>query len=159
MPSKIYDVEKMYGQDFSIVTTNAPSNIIKQAKKLLPNILLISSPENSEGNADNNLPAMFITDYNAQPLQLTYALHMANGLNYSEQYGYAFINIDHSTITTENIDGSGQLKVDTNNLKNASFYNKGVVKLSAEATDINRDLTKNFKLQESISNKFNQRRN
>ena len=44
--SKIYDVEKMYGQDFSIVTTNAPSNIIKQAKKLLSNTLLISSPQN-----------------------------------------------------------------------------------------------------------------
>ena len=155
--SKIYDVEKMYGQDFSIVTTNAPSNIIKQAKKLLPNVLLISSPQNSEGeDSDNNLPAMFITDYNAQPLQLTYAFHMANGLNYSDENNYVFINIDNSTITTENTDGSGKLKVETNNLKNASFTNKGVVKLSPTATDIDRNLSANYQLQESISNQFNQ---
>ena len=155
--SKIYDVEKMYGQDFSIVTTNAPSNIIKQAKKLLPNILLISSPQNSEGeDSDNNLPAMFITDYNAQPLQLTYSFYMKNGLNYSEENSYAFINIDNSTITTENADGSGKLKVETDNLKSASFSNKGVVKLSTISTDIDRNLSENYQLTDSVSNKFNQ---
>lgn len=155
--SKIYDVEKMYGQDFSIVTTNAPSNIIKQAKKLLPNIFLISSPQNSEGeDSDNNLPAMFITDYNAQPLQLTYSFYMKNGLNYSEENSYAFINIDNSTITTENADGSGKLKVETDNLKSASFSNKGVVKLSTISTDIDRNLSENYQLTDSVSNKFNQ---
>ena len=154
MPSKIYDVEKMYGQDFSIVTTNAPSNIIKQAKKLLPNILLISSPKDGEEDVDNNLPAIFVTDYNAQPLQLTYAFCMKNGLNYSDENGYAFINIDNSTITTENIDGTGKLKVETNNLKSASFNNKGVVKLSTEAIDIDRNLSEEFQLQDSISNKY-----
>lgn len=137
--SKIYDVEKMYGQDFSIVTTNAPSNIIKQAKKLLSNTLLISSPQNDTGDADNNMPAMFVTDYNAQPLQLTYPFCMINGLNYHEN-GYVYINIDNSTIKTENLNGSGKLKVDTNNLSNAAFNKKGVVKLSNTLQNLNRNL-------------------
>jgi len=154
--SKIYDVEKMYGQDFSIVTTNAPSNIVKQAKKLLSNTLLISSPQDENGeDEDNNMPAIFVTDFNAQPLQLTYPLYMKNGLNYSDKYGYAFINIDNSTIKTENLDGSGNLRVDTNNLSNATFNKKGVVKLSNTLTDVNRNLKENYNLQDSISGKYN----
>lgn len=154
--SKIYDVEKMYGQDFGIVTTNAPSNIIKQAKKLLPNTFLISSPQNENGeDSDNNLPSIFVTDYNAQPLRLTYPFYMKNGLNYSDEYGYAFINIDNSTIKTENLDGSGKLKVNTENLSNATFNKKGVVKLSEQLTDINRNLKTDYNLQDSISGKYN----
>ena len=33
--SKICDVKNMYGQDFNIVTTNAPSNIIKNSSEEL----------------------------------------------------------------------------------------------------------------------------
>ena len=153
--SKIYDVEKMYGQDFSIVTTNAPSNIIKQAKKLLSNTLLISSPQDENGlDSDNNMPAIFVTDYNAQPLQLTYPMCMINGLNYHEN-GYVYINIDNSTIKTENQNGAGKLKVETDNLSNATFNKKGVVKLSEQLTDINRNLKTDYNLQDSISGKYN----
>jgi hypothetical protein len=92
--SKIFDVKNMYGQDFSVVTTNAPTNIIKSSQtKLLANTILISSPEDENTGLDNNLPSIFVTDYNAQPLQLTYPLYMKNGLNYSDKFGYAYINI------------------------------------------------------------------
>ncbi len=151
--SKIYDVEKMYGQDFSIVTTNAPSNIIKQTTKLLSNTLLISSPKNEKEDSDNNMPAMFVTDYDGQSLQLTYPFCMINGLNCHEN-GYLYINIDNSTIKTEYSEGKGKLTVDTNNLSNAGFNKKGVVKLSNTLTGINRNLTQNYGIEQSISDKY-----
>ena len=138
--SKIFDVEKMYGQDFSIVTTNAPSNVIKNSEMdLLPSIMLISSPEDEiNTNNDNNYPALFVTDYNSNPLQLTYPLYMKNGLSLSDKYGYAYINIDQKTISTTNEDGTGSLYVNTNNLTKASIENFGVVKV-AEEMGIERD--------------------
>ena len=138
--SKIFDVEKMYGQDFSIVTTNAPSNVIKNSDiNLLPNIMLISSPEDKINvNNDNNYPSLFVTDYNANPLQLTYPLYFKDGLSKSEEYGYAYINIDRKTIATSNEDGTGALYVNTNNLERASIDNYGVVKI-AEEMGIDRD--------------------
>lgn len=131
--SKIFDVEKMYGQDFSIVTTNAPSNIIRNSEiNLLPNIMLVSSPSDESETNDNNLPSLFVTDYNANPLQLTYPLYMKDGLSLSEKFGYAYINIDRKTISTIGNDGTGPLYVNTNNLTKASVEEYGVVKIADE---------------------------
>jgi len=151
--SKICDVENMYGQDFSIVTTNAPTNVIKNPNaKLLANTILICSPNNANME-DNNYPALFATDYNAKPLQLTYPLYMKNGLSYSNELGYAYINIDNKTITTYNNDGTGPLKVNTNNLAIASFSTPGVVKVK-DSGNISRIF--NINKDENVNNEFNQ---
>lgn len=141
--SKIFDVEKMYGQDFSIVATNAPSNVIKNSEiNLLPSILLVSSPEEENKDTDNNYPSLFITDYNSNPLQLTYPLYFKDGLSLSEKYGYAYINIDKNTIDTLGENGDGPLYVNTDNLTKASITNYGVVKV-AEELGLERD---NYKI-------------
>ena len=141
--SKIFDVEKMYGQDFSIVATNAPSNVIKNSEiNLLPSILLVSSPEEENKEIDNNYPSLFITDYNSNPLQLTYPLYFKDGLSLSEKYGYAYVNIDRNTIETIGENGDGPLYVNTDNLAKASINNYGVVKI-AEEMGLERD---NYKI-------------
>jgi len=138
--SKIFDVENMYGQDFNIVTTNAPTNIIKnQNTKLLSNTLLISSPSDNN-EYDNNMPSMFVTDYTGQPLQLTYAFKTGNGLSCSDDSSYLYINIDNKTIKT---DGNGALNVDTNNLIKASPNDLGVVMINGDMS-INRNLEKKY---------------
>lgn len=138
--SKIFDVENMYGQDFNIVTTNAPTNIIKnQNTKLLSNTLLISSPSDNN-EYDNNMPSMFVTDYTGQPLQLTYAIKTGNGLNCSDDSSYLYINIDNNTIKTN---GSGALNVDTNHLTIASPNDRGVVMINGDMS-INRNLEKKY---------------
>ena len=138
--SKICDVKKMYGQDFNIVTTNAPSNIIKDpTTELLSNTLLVSSPQDDEGN-DNNMPSLFVTDYQAKPLQLTYPFYIGNGLNCADS-GYLFIDIDNETIQTKK--DSNKLIVNTSYLTSASFNKKGVVKVNTNAS-IDRKLKEKY---------------
>ena len=149
--SKICDVKNMYGQDFNIVTTNAPSNIIKDSSaELLSNTLLISSPNDDNGN-DNNMPSLFVTDYNANPLQLTYPFYIGNGLSCADS-GYLFINIDNETIKTEK--DSGKLVIDTSYLTSASSNNKGVVKVVDRSESIKRNLSK-YKDKSINVNEFN----
>lgn len=149
--SKICDVKNMYGQDFNIVTTNAPSNIIKNnSSELLSNTLLISSPNDEDGN-DNNMPSLFATDYNAKPLQLTYPFYIGNGLSCADS-GYLFIDIDNETIKTKK--DSSQLVVDTSYLTSASFNKKGVVKIN-NAASINRNLNEKYKDKSINVNDFN----
>ena len=151
--SKIFDVKNMYGQDFNIVTTNAPTNIITDpSTELLANTLLISSPSNEANNADNNMPSLFVTDYNAQPLRLTYPFYIGNGLS-SYNNSYLFIDIDNKTITTYNNDGTGPLKVDTSYLESASFNKKGVVQIG-EIASITRNLKDKYKDNSSSLNDF-----
>lgn len=148
--SKICDVKNMYGQDFNIVTTNAPSNIIKDSSELLSNTLLISSPDDNEGN-DNNMPSLFVTDYNAKPLQLTYPFYIGNGLSCADS-GYLFINIDNETIKSEN--DSGKLIIDTSYLTSASSNNKGVVKVN-DTISFNRNLNAKYPDKSINVNSFN----
>ena len=99
--SKVGDIKKMYGQDFSIVVTNAPAEVINNyttyshGPKLLSNILLISSPMNK--NQDTKQPTLFVTDYNGEPLQLTYSFAFGNGLKPNKD-GNISMTIDNNTI-------------------------------------------------------------
>ena len=103
--SKVGDIKKMYGQDFSIIVTNAPAQVINNyttyshGPKLLSNILLVSSP--MEDGEDIKNPTLFVTDYNGEPLQLTYAVSFGNGLMLNDK-GNISIGIDDKTIKTLN---------------------------------------------------------
>ncbi len=144
--SKLYDIEKIYGQDFGIAVTNAPSTVVKKSSNLLKNILLISSPEdgweNGEGNKiDEGNPALFATDYEGNPVQLTYPIKTGdkgNGLDIDDD-GALTLKIDGKTIKSqEKLDDGEILKglplfVDTTNLDFARLNdldNRGVVNVS-----------------------------
>lgn len=130
--SKLGDVRKMYGQDFGIVVTNATANIINNYttyfgdKKLLSNILLISSPVGSDGN-DIKRPSLFATDFNGEPLQLTYSILLNNGLILDDDMNVK-LNIDNNTLQTNN----NKLFVDTNKLNIIGVNKLGVGKISNE---------------------------
>lgn len=130
--SKLGDVKSMYGQDFGITVTNAPSNIIQSIDekgfKLPKNMILISSHTVDEN--DDEMPAIFATDYNGNPLRLTYAIHTINGL-YPNEKGELELHIDKKSIK-ENEDKN--LYIDTNNLTYCSFNNLGVTKVSKSLT-------------------------
>ena len=122
--SKLCDVKNMYGQDLGISVTNATVSLLKTQDKLPKNMLMISSPEDENGN-DLGMPSIFGTDYNGNFIQLTYAIQTMNGL-YPNSYGYLQLNIDDKTIKEKN----QKLAVDTNNLTYCSFNNLGVAKVS-----------------------------
>ena len=126
--SKVGDIKKMYGQDFSVLVTNAPAEVINNyttyshGPKLLSNILLISSPiENGE---DNHNPTLFVTDYNGEPLQLTYSVSFGNGLKLNEQ-GNISISIDNQTLKTSN----NSLYVNTKSLDIIGNNKLGIAKI------------------------------
>ena len=122
--SKLCDVKNMYGQDFGITVTNATVSKLKDQEKLPKNMLIISSPNDEEGN-DIGMPSLFATDYNGNQLQLSYATYTTNGL-YPNKDGYLQMHIDGKTI----IEKDKALAVDTNNLQKCSFNNVGVAKVS-----------------------------
>ena len=130
----------MYGQDFGIITTNANAKVINNytsysgGQKLLNNVLIISSPTNSDTNIDVKKPALFVTDYNGDPMQLTYSFKFGNGLNLDDNdYNTISMNIDDKTIKT-NIDN--QLYVDSTQLDIIGNNTLGLAKIE---TSIQRD--------------------
>ena len=157
--SKLYDIKKIYAQDFGIAVTNAPSTIVKKSSNLLKNVLLISSPEAGwqEGKGqgeDEGTQALFATDYEGNPVQLTYPIRTnKNGLDIDDD-GYLTLKIDGKTIKSqENLDDGDVLEglpifVDTTNLTFARLNdssNRGVVnvndyiQISRDANDFNVD--------------------
>ena len=155
--SKLYDIKKIYAQDFGIAVTNAPSTAVKKSSNLLKNVLLIASPEAGwqEGKGqgyDEGTPALFATDYEGNPVQLTYPIRTnKNGLDIDDD-GYLTLKIDGKTIKSqENLDDGDVLEglpifVDTTNLTFARLNdssNRGVVnvndyiQISRDANDFN----------------------
>ena len=82
--SKVGNVEKMFNQNFSIVTTNASANDMLNFEQdvdesFINSSLIISSPCSDEG-VDNGTPSLLITDYEGHPMRLTYTIKPGNGL-------------------------------------------------------------------------------
>lgn len=120
--SKLGDVNKMYGQDFGVAVTNASADIVANSERLMSNMMIISSPMNSN-NEDAEYPALFATDYNGKPIQLSYSVFIGNGLALNPNR-ILYLNIDSQTIKPQNNDGP--LYVDTSYLQIASFNKPGV---------------------------------
>jgi hypothetical protein len=138
--SKLGDVQKMYGQDFGITVTNAPSSIIKSSSNLPKNMLLISSYFiNGE---DDGYPSLFATDYNGSPVQLTYAAYTGyNGLILDDKNRLS-IYIDNKTIKSGN---NLPLSVDSDELAFASQDKRGVVKVG---NNLSQDDQRNINIEE-----------
>ena len=130
----------MYGQDFGITVTNAPSSIIKSSSNLPKNMLLISSYFiNGE---DDGYPSLFATDYNGSPVQLTYAAYTGyNGLILDDKNRLS-IYIDNKTIKSGN---NLPLSVDSDELAFASQDKRGVVKVG---NNLSQDDQRNINIEE-----------
>ena len=110
--SKLGYVEKMYGNTVNIVTTNAPGNKIisnNAETSLVKNSLIIASPTDTDNN-DINTPSIVATDFEGNPIRLTYTMMPGEGLVInSNNPDVMKMSIDKETIITEN----GGLRVDT----------------------------------------------
>lgn len=142
--SKLYDIKKIYAQDFGIAVTNAPATVVKKSGNLLKNVLLIASPQagwdgDKPQDKDEGTAALFATDYEGNPVQLTYPIRTnKNGLDIDDD-GYLTLKIDGKTIKSqENLDDGDVLEglpifVDTTNLTFARLNdssNRGVVNVN-----------------------------
>ena len=85
--SKVGNVEKMFGNRFDIVTTNAPADTILNSENinnaLIPTALIITSPLYNAGDLtsdDKGTPSLIITDFEGVPMRLTYTIQPGNGL-------------------------------------------------------------------------------
>ena len=125
--SKLGYVEKMYGNTVNIVTTNAPGNKIisnNAETSLVKNSLIIASPTDNDNN-DLNTPSIVATDFEGNPLRLTYTMMPGEGLVInSNNPDVMKMSIDKQSIIT---DTKGSLRIDTKfisdpNLKEALLH-------------------------------------
>lgn len=130
--SQVGNVEKMYGNTLSIITSNAPGNKILdygQTHVFTENSIIITSPikkTEKDGTTkieDKGIPSMFCVDYEGKPLRLTYTIQPGNGLISDTQTPDIIrMNVDkHTLIATETyysggIGVPGELKVAAYNL-------------------------------------------
>lgn len=129
--SQVGNVEKMYGNTLSIITSNAPGNKILdygQTHVFTENSIIITSPINKTEKdgmvsiEDKGTPSMFCVDFEGKPLRLTYTIQPGDGLISDTQTPDIIrMNIDHHTLDVKSIDASGsigvgQLKVFAENL-------------------------------------------
>ena len=100
--SKVGHVEKMFGEQFNIVTTNAEGNrlLSGSANNLIPTSLIIASPtdQSSGGTVDIGLPSLICTDYEGNPLRLTYSILTGNGLVNPANSDVIQFQVDETTL-------------------------------------------------------------
>ncbi len=128
--SDLGNVKKMFGQELNISVTNADANVIASTPRLVPNTIIISSPQNANEKKDiieNNIhqASLFATDYNGVPVQITHVVKVGNGLYMDESRAIA-LGIDNHTLVTDS--SSNRLCVQTTELEKASSVSLGVVK-------------------------------
>ena len=105
--SKVGHVEKMFGQNFSIVTTNAAGSDMlnfdqTDDQSFISASLIIASPGDDNGR-DYGTPSLLVTDYEGRPLRLTYTIKPGNGLVLG--YTYSAGNSDSLDTLSFAIDG------------------------------------------------------
>lgn len=134
--SKLYDVKKMYGQDFGIAVTNAPAGIVSSSNSLLKNMLLISAPKSSSKDLDGDgIVTLFVTDYEGNPVQLTYPISNNAPMLRLNDNGELQLFIDNKSLMY-NADKS--LQVNTKYLSLPTGTDGGIVKIN-DNIDIERD--------------------
>lgn len=135
--SKVGNIEKMFGNRFDIVATNATADMIINAKNkdlaLIPSSLVITSPLDSDNQeiADKGTPSLLITDYEGNPMRLTYTIQPGDGLvvDYNNK-DVIKMSIDQKTIKDNKI--NGELYVNPKALINETSDN--ILQVSSENT-------------------------
>lgn len=105
--SQVGNVEKMYGNTLSIITTNAPGDKILDYGRehvFTENSLIISSPvvlTDTDNMHDLGTPSIICVDYEGKPLRLTYTIQPGDGLITDHNSPDVIrMNIDHHTLNT-----------------------------------------------------------
>ena len=135
--SQVGNVEKMYGNALSIITTNAPGDKILEYGEehvFTENSLIISSPvEIKDGElSDKGTPSILCVDHEGKPLRLTYTMQPGFGMIADPNRPDVIrMNIDKHTLNTEGTCGiigvpEGKLRVEVDGLidNNTSLINK-----------------------------------
>lgn len=130
--SDLGNVKKMFGQELNVSVTNADAEVIASTPRLVPNTLIISSPQSEDKKdivSDNiHQASLFATDYNGVPVQITHVVKIGNGL-YMDKSRAIALGIDGSTLVTDS--SSNKLRVETTSLAKASSVSLGVVKTAS----------------------------
>lgn len=113
--SKVGHTEKMFGQQFNFVTTNASASDMlgfdqNGEQAFISSSLIVASPTNDDG-IDNGTPSLIVTDYEGHPMRLTYTIKPGNGLT----LGYTYSNA--SGIIRKNSLDTLSFEIDNDSLK------------------------------------------
>ena len=135
--SKLNDIYNSYGKTFGIAIANTYSYNVMNASGLPKNTLIVAAPN------DSNNCSLLITDYNGEPVRLTYNIISSNGLVdnngsisletnsifYENESGQLSIDIENLVDNTTIKDINGKFTVDTQELAKASSTTYGVTKI------------------------------
>lgn len=141
--SKLHDIQNSYGNNFSIIVANTYSYNIMNASGLPKSSIIIAAPFDKNSYEDVGKYSMIVTDYEGNPVRLTYSFETGNGLKFeNDQLKFT---IDENTIVDENqkltatlsniIDMStltsvdGKIFVNSQSLGNASQYEQGLYRI------------------------------
>ena len=142
--SKIGDIYNSYGSQFNVSIANTYSYIVLSGNNLPANSFIIASNTN-EDNDDTGTYSVLLTDYQGNPVRLTYTIQEGNGLIYDNdslklKTDFTFDNstynlsidintlIDNKTITFN----KNTLSINTSNLNVADENNIGIIKVDGK---------------------------
>ncbi len=143
--SKLGNISYLYGKQFNIAVANTYSYIILNGSNLPSNCIIISSPTDLDGN-DTGTYSLIVTDYEGNPVRLTYCIDVNNGLKNDNDTLY--LGIDNHTIKDDKnlytdlsylidnksiiINSKNKLEINTSNLTKADKDTLGIVSVDGK---------------------------
>ena len=125
--SKLGYIQNSYGKPFSISVANTYSFNVMAASKSLPKNTLIISSNVDDNGYDTGSYSLIVTDYEGNPVRLTYSISEGNGLHYSSDSDSLSLSIDNDTIIYDRENG---LTINLNNhLDNSLVVDSGSITL------------------------------
>ena len=143
--SKLGNISYLYGKQFNIAVANTYSYILLNGSNLPSNCIIISSPTDSNGN-DTGTYSLITTDYEGNPVRLTYCIDVNNGLKNNDDTLY--LGIDNHTIKDDKnlyvelsylvdnksiiINSKNKLEISTSNLTKADKDTLGIISVDGK---------------------------
>lgn len=136
--SNISNINNSAGKNINFIVANTYTSLLLEQDKLIPNTIIISSPQNNSGD-DIGVFSMSITDNDGIPARLTYTIIPGNGLNVFN-HDIIKLNIDNDNGDGNNflyeIKQSDQTKlgVNVNNIidNKTITYTNGHIKVNTD---------------------------
>jgi hypothetical protein len=108
--SNISNINNSAGKNINFIVANTYTSLLLEQDKLIPNTIIISSPQNNSGD-DIGVFSMSITDNDGIPARLTYTIIPGNGLNV---FNHDIINLNIDNNFLYEIKQSDQTKLGVN---------------------------------------------
>ena len=151
--SKLSYIHSSYGKPFGIAVANTTSYNVLSSKNLPSNILIVASPIDSTSYEDLGIHSLIATDFQGNPLRLTYEISQGNGLVENKdgsielkidnttikenEFGQLYVDLSHFVKTNGFELISDKLAISTNNMPKSSSSSFGVIKTDAIGTSSN----------------------